>query len=461
MVNTIRSKSLLVVLLTISITTVACGKESTPTSVANTNTPAISTSGHLKFMEGNDCTQDIVGEATDEVGQEINIKKTSGFTNDEARSVLISNVQVGIVLKVYDNPDGKQSDDWTEVFVKKQVLEYCITSFEQTYEDDVVQVFFHQNNGLDGKVSRIEIYSGSYVALPADIPPPIITQLPESTITHTPSQATTATAIEERETALVVQVTDGDTIKVLIGDVLWDLRYIGIDAPEGGQPYSSEALNANTQLVGGQTILLEKDISETDRYGRLLRYVFLLNGTFVNAELVRLGFAEVKAYPPDVKYHEQIFEHQLEAKENGLGIWAELAIAATATEPALSATSTEPAEIATATQSEEVANVIILDIFYDGVVPRVESDEYAIVKNVGASQVNMNGWRLNAGAPGQNFYFPDIIIQPGKTCRVYTNEYHPEYCSLSFNSSSAIWNNQGDCGYLFNAKGEQVSQYCH
>jgi len=104
---------------------------------------------------------------------------------------------------------------------------------------------------------------------------------------------------------------------------------------------------------------------------------------------------------------------------------------------------------------------VISFIFYDGVVKRVESDEYAEIANQGGSSVNLGGWRLNAGAPGQDFVFPGIELQPGQVCRVYTNEGHPESCGLSFGNEQALWNNKGDCGYLYDAGGAEVSRYCY
>lgn len=106
-------------------------------------------------------------------------------------------------------------------------------------------------------------------------------------------------------------------------------------------------------------------------------------------------------------------------------------------------------------------NITITDIFYDGEEGRSEPDEYAVIKNTGNSAVNLGGWRLNAGAEGQDFYFPDHTIAPGEVCRVYTNEDHLESCGFSFRSGQAVWANSGDCGYLYNKAGEEVSSYCY
>ena len=107
------------------------------------------------------------------------------------------------------------------------------------------------------------------------------------------------------------------------------------------------------------------------------------------------------------------------------------------------------------------SSVIIQSINYDGAVPQSESDEYAIIANVGTSSQNINGWRLYADDEGQVFFFPDFELEPGQSCRVYTNQYHPEFCGFSYERGSAIWNNEGDCGTLFDDGNAEVSRYCY
>ena len=119
------------------------------------------------------------------------------------------------------------------------------------------------------------------------------------------------------------------------------------------------------------------------------------------------------------------------------------------------------AKVVIQSDNKSQAIELITDIFYDGEVPQTESDEYAVITNQGAGTINLLGWRLNAGDPGQDFIFPDFDLQPSQSCRVYTNEYHPEHCGFSFGSSTALWNNSGDCGYLYDGSGELVSEYCY
>jgi endonuclease YncB( thermonuclease family) len=315
---------------------------------------------------------------------------------------------------------------------------------------------------------------------PTSTPTPTLTPTPRPT--NTPTSTNTPTPEFERTEAQVVKVVDGDTIKVDIGGEVYTVRYIGIDTPETVHPdkpvewMGPEASEANKQLVGGKTVYLEKDVSETDQYGRLLRYVYLPDGTFVNAELVRLGYAQSSTYPPDVRHQDLFVEMQQEARENERGLWG-----ATPTFPPVLTATTEPTPLLptptqppqpTATQLPQpttvptqppatVGDVKITYIYYDGQVPRVESDEYAVIRNNGGSLVNLAGWRLNAGAPGQDFIFPNFELQPGQECRVYTNEIHPDFCGFSFGSGQALWRNSGDCGYLYDANNNEVSSYCY
>ncbi|MFQ5827035.1 MAG: thermonuclease family protein [Dehalococcoidia bacterium] len=120
------------------------------------------------------------------------------------------------------------------------------------------------------------------------------------------------------DTVAVLRVIDGDTI-VVSGDLR--VRYIGINAPEMDEYFGRQAWQANRRLVEGKRVRLEKDISNTDRYGRLLRYVWV-DGLLVEAELVREGYARARAYPPDVKYQGKLEALQREAREVGRGIWA-------------------------------------------------------------------------------------------------------------------------------------------
>lgn len=154
-----------------------------------------------------------------------------------------------------------------------------------------------------------------------DNPLTSITVSPTLAISPQPTHTVDSNA---SETFLVTKVVDGDTIQLEGGKTV---RYIGIDTPETVDPrktiqcFGSEATKKNRELVEDKRVRLEKDISETDRYGRLLRYVYV-GDTFVNDYLVRQGYAYVSTFPPDVKYQEQFLDAQHEARENSRGLWS-------------------------------------------------------------------------------------------------------------------------------------------
>jgi micrococcal nuclease len=154
---------------------------------------------------------------------------------------------------------------------------------------------------------------------------PIPTPSPK-TSTVLSTQSSNATP----EKFLVKKIIDGDTIELDNGQ---KVRYIGIDTPETVDPRKTvqclgkEASNKNKELVEGKWVRMEKDVSETDRYKRLLRFIYISDGNdpskeiFVNDYLVRQGFAHAVTYPPDTKYSDLFREAEKEARENNRGLW--------------------------------------------------------------------------------------------------------------------------------------------
>ena len=123
----------------------------------------------------------------------------------------------------------------------------------------------------------------------------------------------------------VVSVTDGDTIKVLIGNRQEKVRLIGMDTPEMAQkPWGGYAKKYLEGLVNasGRQVKLEYDVEKRDKYGRLLAYVKTTDGQFVNYLLVQNGYAVLFTVPPNVKYVEDLKSAQIEAREKELGIWS-------------------------------------------------------------------------------------------------------------------------------------------
>lgn len=143
---------------------------------------------------------------------------------------------------------------------------------------------------------------------------------PDKVQSRTATTSTPTTSVAQEQRAQVTRVIDGDTIEVILSGRKYRVRLIGIDTPERGRPYYREATNKTKELVLAKQVRLVKDVSETDRYGRLLRYVYV-NGTFVNAELVRQGYAVQATFPPDVRHAELFKRLAAEAREEEAGLW--------------------------------------------------------------------------------------------------------------------------------------------
>ncbi len=123
--------------------------------------PSTAQAGRIILKEGNDCKQDVVMDVQD-TPQSYNLKRISG-ANDEARSLEIQGVQTGTTIRVFDSPSGSRNDDWTEIYVGRFIRSRCINSFEgesfgEATSGETTFVFdHHHKNGLDGKVSRLEV----------------------------------------------------------------------------------------------------------------------------------------------------------------------------------------------------------------------------------------------------------------------------------------------------------------
>src|SRR5688500_5326153 len=127
----------------------------------------------------------------------------------------------------------------------------------------------------------------------------------------------------------VVRVVDGDTIRVALASGEERVRYIGVDAPESVKPgapvecFARRASALNERLVAGERVKLVRDVEERDRYGRLLAYVYRArDGLFVNAELVRRGYATVATFPPNVAHERDFRRLSRRARMSGRGLWS-------------------------------------------------------------------------------------------------------------------------------------------
>ncbi len=161
------------------------------------------------------------------------------------------------------------------------------------------------------------------------------TTVPETTAETTAQAVAPAAPTEEDDdqdsydaTVTVTRVVDGDTVEIspAIGGIT-DLRFIGVDTPEtkepgcAPQPYGQEASDFTRAQLSGQQVGLEFDVEKTDRYGRLLAYVYPQDGEMFNETLLEEGYAQVATFPPNVRYADHFLEAQHAARETGRGLW--------------------------------------------------------------------------------------------------------------------------------------------
>lgn len=254
--------------------------------------------------------------------------------------------------------------------------------------------------------------------------------------TPTPTAAGAAITPRAGEWARVREVIDGDTIRVeLEGGRVETVRYIGINAPEtnhpsiGSEPFGAEASEANRALVEGRMVLLERDRSETDRYGRLLRYVWL-GDLLVNAELVRQGYARAIRYPPDTAYQTLLEELEREAQAARRGMWA------------------------AATAAPRRGDVRIT------AKEKASEPEYVTLTNEGDESADLSGWTLLSVRGAQRFELPEgLVLPPGASVTIYSGPGAEDAGGL-FWTEAHVWNqSQSDPAELYNAAGELVDRW--
>jgi len=137
---------------------------------------------------------------------------------------------------------------------------------------------------------------------------------------------TAGCAVNPGDTRVTVErVIDGDTFKIAGSSE--KVRLIGVDTPESvkpgepPEPYGKEAAAFSKKLLAGKKVKLVYDMQERDKYGRLLAYVYLEDDTFVNALLVKEGYAQVLTVPPNVAHAEEFLQLEREARSAKRGLW--------------------------------------------------------------------------------------------------------------------------------------------
>jgi len=265
------------------------------------------------------------------------------------------------------------------------------------------------------------------------------TSLPTATATATASPVPTA----ERVEAQVLEVIDGDTVTVSINGQSFRVRYIGIDTPEivhpglPVEPLGPEAAEANRQLVLGRQVWLERDVTDADDYGRLLRYVWV-GDVMVNAELVRLGLAKANSYPPDTRYQAYLESLEQEAVAARRGIWG--------------LSPTAPPE--PGTSRGHALGVYIASVDKRG------KPESVTLTNDGPAPVDISGWTLVSVRGNQRYLIPGgTVLPPGGSVTVYSGPGADSAGGLCW-TTDHVWNNSElDPAELYDGAGTLVDRW--
>jgi micrococcal nuclease len=239
-------------------------------------------------------------------------------------------------------------------------------------------------------------------------------------------------ATGEERFARIRSVIDGDTVVLEDGR---RIRYLGINAPERGQPASAEATAFNRRMTEGRRVRLEQDEVLEDRYGRLLCYVYV-DGEMVNAGLIEAGLAHVLVIPPNLKHYDRFLELQRRARSAGRGIWRQwkgpLKITSLEADPA----------------GDDRSN---------------PNGEYVRIANITDEGMDIRGFLLT-DRYGHRYSFPPVSLRPGYSVLLLSGRgvdlTDPrEQMVLYWQSDGPVWNNDGDTATLRAPDGSVVDRF--
>jgi micrococcal nuclease len=264
---------------------------------------------------------------------------------------------------------------------------------------------------------------------------------PSTTTTSAFTTTTAQTLPPGSDVVALVSVTDGDTIDVRFPDGTIDtVRLIGINSPETGECFAAEATDALEALLT-EDILMTSDVSDRDQYERLLRYLWVTDGVFVNEELVLGGFALALEYPPDTAHADRLAAAQAQAETAQIGLWA----------PDVCGPPTSGA-------------LMIFHVEFDAAGNDNENlnGEWVDIRNTGTVAQDMTGWVLKDESASHRYAFPtSISLGAAQSLRVHTGCGDDTATSLYWCSGGAVWNNDGDTAFLLDNRGNIASHFSY
>lgn len=222
----------------------------------------------------------------------------------------------------------------------------------------------------------------------------------------------------------VKRVIDGDTVEMANGD---RVRLLGIDSPEKGQMFYDESIDELRKLEG-KSVSLERDVSDRDKYGRYLRYVYL-GDYFVNVELVKNGFASVFIMHPNNRHQSKLLDAESTAREYGRGIWK---------------------------SSDSMRCITLEEFHYDaaGYDNKNLNDEFFVIRNNCGNAIDLSGWTVRNTA--LRMFKIDGLVHPSGQIKVHTGTGNATDNDFFLGSDQPIWNNERDSIYIRDSYGGLV-----
>jgi endonuclease YncB( thermonuclease family) len=252
-----------------------------------------------------------------------------------------------------------------------------------------------------------------------------------------------------KKEVIVNRVIEGDTIEVEWEGNLEKIRLIGVDTPGNVDPnktvqdYVKEVSEYTKAQLTNARIQVELDVSERDKDGILLGYVYKADGTFFNAKLLAEGYAQLATNPPNLRWVELFKYLQSEAKTEKRGLWKDL-------------------------DQTPTNNVVLADITITNVN---KESGVVILKNQSSKDVNMSDWKILSVEGKQSFTFPKgYVLKSQNEVRVASGNVGKVLVAAGENTDGStgyflwttdnIWNNEKvNIAELYNAKGEKVSEF--
>ncbi len=248
----------------------------------------------------------------------------------------------------------------------------------------------------------------------------------------------------EQGAFIVAEVIDGDTFILGNGE---RVRLIGINTPEAGMYFYEEAKDVLQIMIEGKDVIFEKDVSERDDYGRLLRYVYY-GSLFVNLEMVLRGFANSFTYPPDIKYQDRFLEAERYARNNNLGLWAISSIA----DDNNGSKNSQGSNSNDSGKSQD--SVIEIGITADakGNDNININGEFILIRNSSNEDFNISGWTIKDSATN-TYVFPAYLLEKDSELVLFSGNGTDGDGKFYWGSSIPVWNNDHDCLYLRDTSG--------